>query len=221
MFWLTEDSDHPEPQLRLLKTFGAGALAALASIVLENIVSQVSGISTPTNNGDSSIFLTFGSIVVVIIWAAIEETTKFIAARNVALITPDDDEPLDPLIYMITAALGFAAMENTLFLISPLIHQGITAGIVSVNLRFLGATLVHTISSGVLGLFMSFCFYSQRTKRTVYIVLGLIAATTLHALFNLAIIKADRNIIPIFGLVWMCVIVLLYMIEKVKALHKN
>ena len=225
-FWLTEDSAHPEPRMRLVKTFAAGAAATIASLVLEYVASFVISWVTGrpaslTPDASGMISLGWVSIFVLVIWAAIEEVTKFIAARNVALISPDDDEPIDPLIYMITAALGFAAMENTLFIISSALQGGITTGIESADLRFIGASLVHTIASGTLGAFMSFSFYKSHRSRILYLVMGLVSATALHALFNLAIIKADRNIIGPFGLVWIAVIFLIYMFERVKALHKS
>ncbi len=55
-----------------------------------------------------------------IAWAFIEEITKFLAAYVTVLRRAEDDEPIDPVIYMVTTALGFAAAENTLFLLSPL-----------------------------------------------------------------------------------------------------
>jgi len=224
-FWLTED-EHPEPRMRLFRTFAAGVGAAVASVFLEYGVSYLVQYLTGqpsflAPNADGSITLGFIPILVLVIWVAIEEVTKFLAARNVALTSPDDDEPVDPLIYMITAALGFAAMENTLYIVSTILQSGITDGLLSANLRFMGATLAHTISSGTLGAFMSFSFYKSRRARVFYIALGLVAATALHALFNLAIIKADRNIIGPFGLVWVCVIILIYVFDRVKKLRKG
>ncbi len=40
------------------------------------------------------------------------------------LRSQDDDEPIDPSIYMITTALGFAAVENVLFLMQAQVKSG-------------------------------------------------------------------------------------------------
>lgn len=208
-FWLTEDNAHPEPMSRILITFLAGSAATLVSLLLEFIVSKI----VPAQG--------LGNIILVFTWAAIEEITKFTAAANAALATKYDDEPIDPLIYMITVALGFAAMENMLFLIKPLVEHGISGGIVSLNMRFIGATLLHIVASGTIGAYMSYAFYKSKRAKTIYLSLGLTLAITLHGFFNLAIISDEKNIIPAFALVWLAIIFLMYLFEKVKAIHKN
>ena len=51
------------------------------------------------------------------LWAAlVEEVVKFMAIRFMILNDPEFDEPVDAMIYMITASLGFAAIENILFI---------------------------------------------------------------------------------------------------------
>ena len=55
------------------------------------------------------------------------------------------------MVYLITVALGFAALETGLFLMEPLSHGDISRGIITGNLRFMGAALIHTLSSAVVG----------------------------------------------------------------------
>src|SRR3989344_4852454 len=101
----------------------------------------------------------------MVVWAGIEEFLKYGAAFVVAFhairINKNKyiDEPVDPLIYMITAALGFAALENTLFLINPLLGGDALSGILTGNLRFIGASLLHVLASGVVGLAPGLGFY--------------------------------------------------------------
>ena len=64
---------------------------------------------------------------------------------------------------MITAALGFASLENTLFIIKTFSDGGILSGVDIGNMRFIGATLLHTASSAIVGAFMAFSL--RKNKR--------------------------------------------------------
>ena len=79
--------------------------------------------------------------MLLLVWAAIEELVKFSAISLVALRSVYFDEPVDALIYMITVALGFAAIENSLFLLAPLLDGDLTGSLLTGNLRYMGATL--------------------------------------------------------------------------------
>src|SRR3989344_2152376 len=79
--------------------------------------------------------------------AAIGGVVKFAAASLAALRLRIFDEPLDAVIYLVTAALGFSAFENVLFLLAPLQTGDVFASIITGDLRFIGASLLHTLSS--------------------------------------------------------------------------
>src|ERR1035437_2607020 len=108
IFWLREDALNPESNFMILKTFLAGSLAVILVLPLEKIVD---------NYFPGMGFAPF------ILWAILEEGLKFLVAYFVALRTRADDDPIDPMIYMITAALGFAALENVLFIINAQIGR--------------------------------------------------------------------------------------------------
>jgi len=76
------------------------------------------------------------------------------------------DEPIDYAIYLITGALGFAAVENILFLIEPALQQDISFIIETGTLRFLGATVLHSVLAAILGIIVWF-LYSQVKRYTV------------------------------------------------------
>src|SRR3989344_6540894 len=96
------------------------------------------------------------------------------------------------MIYMLTAALGFAALENTLFLIAPLANGDITKSLLTGNLRFIGATLLHIAASSIIGAFAAFFFYKSKKIKDAAIFIGLIVAIILHAAFNL-IINTEKD----------------------------
>jgi len=87
------------------------------------------------------------------------------------------------MLYMIIAALGFAAFENILLLFG-LMETYSASDIFLVNtIRFVQAVLLHALASGILGYFIALSFYKKK-RRGFLTILGLLLATLLHGLFN-------------------------------------
>lgn len=160
----------------------------------------------------------FENLTLVTIFAPIiEETLKYLFAYILVLRSKYDDEPIDPVIYMITVALGFAALENLFFLINPFLKEGIANGIMNGNMRFVGATLLHTMSSATIGMFIGFNFFDSKIKKFLWTVAGLVSAILIHALFNFFMVGNSNNA-SFIGLqyLWVVVIIVLLLFEKIK-----
>lgn len=161
------------------------------------------------------------SFLIIIIAPIIEEILKLILTYNICLRRRLNDEPIDASIYMLTAALGFAAIETTLFLTEPLAKGHLLDGLIASNFRSIGPMLIHLVSSAILGLFIGLAFYKSRIKKFFYLVAGLIIAIILHALFNFFIVLNDstHNILffwlATFG-TWVLIVIILIFFEKVK-----
>jgi RsiW-degrading membrane proteinase PrsW (M82 family) len=118
---------------------------------------------------------------------------------------------------MLTVALGFSAVENTLFLINPIMTEGLLSTIVTGNFRFFGATLLHLLSSSIIGVTLALSYYKSSTTKITYAIFGVILAIILHAAFNLFILNsASGNIIQVFAFVWLGIVILLLFFEKIK-----
>ena len=201
-FWLKEDRHH-EPAKMITLSFLGGMLAVLCVLPFQKIVyfyfSNEQGLSFT-------------------LFATIEEVFKFMMAYFVALRNKVvTDEPVDDTIYLIISALGFVTFENTLFLITPIKNGDIIGVLTSGNLRFIGASLLHIIASATIGISMGLAFYKTALKKRLHILSGLVIAIVLHTAFNLFIINGtEGNIFLIFGVVWIGVVGLLLLFERVK-----
>lgn len=206
-FWLKEDT-HPEPAKMITLSFLGGMLAVIFVLPLQKVV---------YDHLSDSEFWSFT------IWAAIEEIFKFGLVYFIALRRKKiADEPVDDMIYLIVSALGFVTFENTLFLMDPIQNGNFLGTIINSNLRFVGASLLHTMSSATIGICMGLSFFKSKNVKRIYVTTGLIIAIVLHTAFNLFILNgAEENIFFIFGIVWVSIIVLLLLFEKVKHVRKN
>ncbi len=206
-FWLKEDT-HPEPAKMITLSFLGGMLAVLFVLPFQKIVYDYIG-------GEEALSFT--------LWAALEEVAKFLFVYFIALRNKKlTEEPVDDIIYLIISALGFVTLENTLFLLDLIRNGEFASTIVHGNLRFIGASLLHTMSSATIGICMALAFYRTHKEKIMYTISGIIIAIVLHTAFNLFIIReAEGNIFFIFGTVWLSIIVLLLLFEKVKHLRNS
>ncbi len=222
-FWLIEDRRHPEPKRLLALAFCVGVLAVPLALVAQRAFASYF-IHPLSLTAFINTFPITGALY-LFVFAAIEELVKFIAAYAAVLWSTEVDEPIDYIIYLIAAALGFASYETALFIVSgitPLTEGAFTQGIIMSNMRAIGAMLLHVISSSVIGLTLAFAFYRSLKTRFWYGTCGFILATVLHGLFNLAIIRVSGgNALFAFVAVWITIIFLLGMFERAKKIHPH
>ncbi len=205
-FWLKEDKKHPEPKKYIFITFVAGMLTAIAVIPFETGILK--------NTVHYSLF-SFALL------AFTEEFSKYIFARFSILNRKVVDEPIDTVIYMITIALGFAAMENILYLWNAFDPENIRNGIMMTNMRFVGASVLHTAASAIIGASMSFSFFKSKLVKKIYLYTGILLAVALHTYFNFFIINSEsNNIYKIFVFIWLVILALLLIFEKIKNIKK-
>ena len=119
---------------------------------------------------------------------------------------------------MITGAIGFAALENVLFVWSAIENPtGQFAFLLTGNFRFMGATLVHIVSSAFVGGLIGLAFYGKAASKLFHLICGLLGAIILHATFNYFIISTEpTNIFRIFSVLWIAAILIILFFEKVK-----
>ncbi|MCC6323834.1 PrsW family intramembrane metalloprotease [Candidatus Nomurabacteria bacterium] len=201
-FWLhEEDKKNPEPIGLIILTFFIGALSVILAIGLEKLTQEIFE----------------NQSLKIILWASIEELVKFLAVLIIINRNTDVDEPIDYPMYFIACALGFAALENVLFLIEPLSASGTVVGALTGNLRFLGSTLLHAIASGMIGSALGLSFYRGWFARKTYLLIGIISAIALHSLFNFFIMKGSgENFLQVFGFLWVVAIINILIFEKLK-----
>ncbi len=182
LFYLREDR-HPEPKRLLLLAFLGGMGSAGLAVGIELFVLGRSGflaIETATLQSAFLVFLVIGLI---------EEYVKYLPVKFLIERRHDFDEPVDAMIYMMTSALGFAALENTLF-IFPILHESVFAGLEVTANRFLGANLLHALSSGIVGFFLARAWFHPHRRH--FVALGIAIAALLHTGFNSLILLREE-----------------------------
>lgn len=153
--------------------------------------------------------------------AIVEEYVKYLPFKFLISGRNEFDEPVDAMIYMMTAAMGFAALENALFAI-PLFRESFFSGLEITANRFLGANLLHALSSAIVGFFIAKSFLSPR--RHHFIAAGIVVASVLHMAFNYLILESRTlplGVMYLFFLLLLMTIMVLIEFEQLKKRNVN
>jgi RsiW-degrading membrane proteinase PrsW (M82 family) len=205
LFWLREIRGNRQPILLLVTTFIAGMLSVMVVLPIQKLIGAVP---------ESAVFL-------LVMWAASEEIIKCMAFGLIMANSPALDRPVEYPIYFMTAALGFAALENTLFLLHPLSTQNTTLALLTGNMRFLGSTLLHAVASGIVGIAIGLAFFKSPGTRAMYGTIGLIVAIALHSVFNFFIGQNDgKDFLQVFGFLWVTTILIMLLFERLRRMGK-
>ncbi len=219
LYYLRKDL-HPEPKFMLLKIFLFGSLITIPAFFIQIGLSQLLD-SFKTY----SLFVSYPLAAQIIQWFFIiafsEEMLKYSVVHLGILKSYALDEPLDIMLYMVVAALGFAAVENILYLFSPIPGASLSvivqASVIITFVRFIGATFLHTLCSATLGFFVAMSFLKPK-KGLQLSLIGIFLATLAHGLydFSITVLPAPFTLaLPVLIIVSLAVFVM-WAFNKVK-----
>ena len=148
-----KDRKDPEPKRMIARTFFGGALMAVPFLLLRQLFPMIS--TDP---------LLVTGVKGALVFALFEEAAKLSAAIWVVSRSPKVfNQIVDGMVYAVTAALGFAFVEN-LFYFHTFASFGFGAGqwVAVVGFRSLGTMLAHTLFSGIAGLLWGYAVFSKK-----------------------------------------------------------
>lgn len=163
-----KDKFEKEPIQFLLKNFLLGAfVSVLITLILSAILNKVFPITDA-----KSILQQFIKAFVVV--ALVEEFSKYIIVKFYAQKNKEFNEPFDGIVYAVMVSMGFAALENVLYVF----QYGVSTGIV----RAFTAVPAHASFGILMGYYMGKAKFSN--NRIKYNLLGLFVATVFHGAYD-------------------------------------
>ncbi len=182
------DSYEPEPKKIVLKVLGFGALTVIPVIIAEHI--SIIFFPVPLSDTSSTVNLTplnlFINIFISI--ALIEETAKFVVVRCGVYRSSEFDEVYDGIVYCCAASLGFAAIENIGYVISPAAMGEGLASIMAITAigiaRAVLAVPAHACFGIIMGYFVGKSKFEKGSMKIVYLLSGLFLASFMHTVYD-------------------------------------
>ncbi len=161
------DKFQKEPLKELIKAFAAGMCSAAVVILVHEILG-LSGIDIDTN----VVLRAFVSA------ALIEESVKFFFFYKLFWNNPTFDERFDGIVYAVYVSLGFAFVENVLY-----IYQDVSQAVHVAYARAFFAVPAHTLFAIAMGYGAGMAKFSRK-RASLYLVSGLIWAIILHGIYD-------------------------------------
>lgn len=162
-----KDKFEKEPWKLLLKYFFLGASI---SVILTFFLSFIIGL-TPLKLDDTSVLDMFIKAFFVV--ALVEEFSKYVIVR-LAQKNKEFNEPFDGIVYAVMVSMGFATLENILYVFT----YGVETGI----LRAFTAVPAHATFAILMGYFMGKAKFSK--NKVVLNMIGLCIATLFHGAYD-------------------------------------
>jgi len=200
-FFYRKDRLEKEPKLLVLKVFLFGVLAVFPAGLIESLFSHT--LFSP----ETGLFELFLSSV--FITGLVEEFAKYGAVRLTVYDNEEFNEVMDGIIYMVSAALGFAATENLFYTLA----FGVQVGII----RAFITPLAHACFSGIMGYYIGRAKFSSKKYEIIFTVKGLLFAVLLHGLYNFFLLG---ELLSPFAVGLMVLLIYLYLLGKIGRAEK-
>jgi len=221
LFYLRQDS-HPESNKKIIQVFLLGALLTIPAIAIENgfeeIFTNIFGFDI-SNISSGNPFLIFLAISLGV--GLIEEFLKYFTVKISAISSSEFDEPMDIILYMIIASLGFAAVENFLAILpaSPEFLNSYYIQALEVSAwRLITAIFFHTLSSGIIGVFWAFSIFYQKKR---WLILGILTMSFYHGLYNFILLSLNnKNSLLTFIFIFIILVLALFLFYNSKKVKK-
>lgn len=204
IFWLwyiyTKDKYAPEPIKLVVEVFFLGMIAAVLAMVIEIAAPKIFPIVGIWRKFGNHVHLTLYFIFVI---GLIEEACKMLPVWLYAYRKTEFNEVIDGIIYSSAAALGFASLENLLYVYSH--GSSVMIG------RAVLSTFGHLLDSAFWGLGFGLAKFNPRYAKLL-IFTGFVISIIVHGLYDVFAITSEILLLLILMVaMWK---VLLVIIEK-------
>ena len=212
LFWsyyhYHKDRHLPEPVGHLVLTFVLGMLAAAVSKGLYIALGWVSLRYDAVLLADTSTIGLFAYSMLAI--GPIEEFAKILPFVLVVIRFSEFDEPIDGIIYASFIALGYAAVENILYL------QFLTP--IEAAARGFASPVVHILFASIWGYTIG-CAHLRGESLLVGIVKGFLLAAICHGLYDFIVLQNSMIAPPIAAV--LIVAIWIWRLRLLRMLHEE
>lgn len=182
LYIIFKDSFNREPRRHLLVCFLLGVLSTVLAAVIEAAAMALTDASMPES-------LLRTAVEAFLCVALVEEWAKYAMVKAYAYRKPEFDEPFDGIVYSVMVAMGFATLENILYVMQH--------GMGTAIMRMFLSVPAHACFGIVMGYYLGLArFQAEAGGERRNIRLGLLLATLFHGFFDFFLFLQDKAFVP-------------------------
>lgn len=202
-YFYKQDLKKPEPKGLVTKIFFLGFVFTVFACIFEIPVDEIIQRLVQSK-------LAIAFLEAFVMAALIEESIKLFIVKKFAYNQTHFDEEVDGIIYAIVASLGFACMENLIYVID--------GGLSIAFARAVSAVPLHALSSGMMGYYIGKAKFSTDPKKENSLILkGLWYAILIHGIYDFLIFASPQlGIIITLGIFPLLILTFIKLNQKIK-----
>ncbi len=204
-YFLKRDA-FPEPRGAVIKTFLWGIASIIPAVILAVmlilIVPSVSAGDTTGAFARAAVIAFFGAAIP-------EELFKFAVLFLYCRRLNDFDEPMDGIVYGVTASLGFATLENVLYVLDGGIGVAIARGLTAVP--------GHALFGAIMGYYFGLAHFVPGRRHLYWA--AFLLPVLLHGLYNTPLMAMESDVSALWAL--LSLLVLAIGIVTARRLHRR
>lgn len=201
IYW--RDKYNREPLRLLMVSFFLGAVACIPAALIEIALEEW---VNPAQYGIFGLFISAFFFV-----ALVEEGWKFFFTEFYGYRKDAFDEPYDGITYAVMVSLGFATLENVLYVI----EGGVSVAV----LRMFTAVPAHVTFGVIMGYFMGLAKFKNNSLALKMTGLG--GAVFLHGFYDFALFSASQIPLMVFGALLSLIIGVILSLRAIHLHRKN
>ena len=175
-----QDKFEKEPKGLIIKSFLFGCISVIPILILEIIFNE---------NLFSNLFVYMFCGI-----ALIEEGMKYFFLKNFLFTNSEFNEPMDGIVYAVMVSLGFATVENVLYVIGDQSNGTLVA-----IARMFSAIPLHAACGVIMGYFVGLAKFKKDNYNSL-LLKGVLLATLVHAVYNYFLFLGQGQILSFVAL---------------------
>ena len=175
--WTWRRDRLPEPPRVVLLTFVLGGIATIPILVAEWGMMAMLGLNGMPESLVQAVLMSF------LVAALVEEAFKLVVLTRYSATHSAFDEPYDGIVYGVAASLGFACVENVMYVFGAN-QAGFAAGATVAAARTLTAVPLHTCCGALMGVCIGISRSKSGSARRGWVAVGFLVAIALHGIYD-------------------------------------
>ena len=198
------DKIEAEPTGMLMKLCGFGALTVISAVILETIGSILLSCFLPE---DSFLYIALDNFLIV---AGAEEGGKLFALKKGTWKSPEFNYTYDAVVYAVAVSLGFAAVENVMYVLD--------GGFGTAILRALTSIPGHAVFGVFMGLYYGVAKKEEMRRNEsgmrFHLVSALIVPVLLHGFYDFTLSVGSGFFLLIFFVFFIILIIMSFLLVR-------
>ena len=142
--------------------------------------------------------------------ALVEEGMKYFFLKKYLFTNPEFNEPLDGIVYAVMVSLGFATVENIMYVIGA---QSDGTGVAI--LRMFSAIPLHAACGVIMGYYVGMAKFKKDNNNSL-LLKGVLIATLVHAVYNYFLFLGQGEVLSFVAL-----FIAIYFSKKAIKIHQK